>query len=265
MKNIISREESKSIMLKMMDAVDDLCMENNIKYFLHAGTLLGAVRHKGFIPWDDDIDIALLGDEYEKFLDMMRNQTKYPWLRLIDHHVQGYYYPFAKVEDKRTIAKQDDNVSEYGIWIDIFPLYKFPDDLKERNKFVRNLRIYNALVLSMTTDFIHGKCNKKIFLKFLLKIVSLFIGKKRILAANIKYAKKYENKATHYVGGIFTPYKREYIESSKVYPIVELEFEGRKYKAPSCWNEFLQNMYNNYMQLPPVSQRKTHGVTAWWK
>ena len=120
MKNIISREESKSIMLKMMDAVDDLCMENNIKYFLHAGTLLGAVRHKGFIPWDDDIDIALLGDEYEKFLDMMRNQTKYPWLRLIDHHVQGYYYPFAKVEDKRTIAKQDDNVSEYGIWIDIF-------------------------------------------------------------------------------------------------------------------------------------------------
>lgn len=262
---LISRDESKSIMLNMMDALDDLCKENNIAYFLHAGTLLGAIRHKGFIPWDDDIDIALLGEQYENLMEVMRKQTKYPWLSLVDFHSNGYFYPFAKIVDNRTIAKQDDNVSKYGIWIDVFPLYKFPDNEYERTKFVRILRFYNAMILSMTTDFIHGKFNKKYLVKLLLKFVSVFIGKKQILKSNIRYATKFEKQDTHFVGGIFTPYKKEYIRTDKLFPTVEVKFEGRKYQAPACWDEFLHNMYNDYMKLPPENKRKTHDVTAWWK
>ena len=265
MRKNISRDESKQIMLAMMDALDDLCKEHGIHYFLYAGTLLGAVRHKGFIPWDDDVDIALPVKEYERLLEVLRTQDKYPWLSLVDDKCSGYYYPFAKAVDNRTIAKQEDCVSEYGIWIDLFPLYKFPDEESKRKSFIKHLRLYNAINISMVTDFVHAKINKKWFLKVILKMVSCVIGKDRILRGYLDYAKKYENQATHLIGGIFTAYDKEYIEPADAFPTVELEFEGRKYQAPACWDRLLKRMYNDYMQLPPLNKRKTHGVTAWWK
>ena len=120
------------------------------------------------------------------------------------------------------------------------------------------------MTLSMTVDLIHARLNRKLILKALLKLFSLFIGKRKILTEYVKYATKYEGTSTNYVGGIYTPYKKEYIETNKLLPTIDVEFEGRKYQAPACWDEFLRNMYNDYMKLPPANKRKTHGVTAWW-
>lgn len=180
MKDIISREESKSIMLSIMDAIDEICKENGITYFITAGTLLGAVRHKGFIPWDDDIDIVLFRDDYDKLLSILKSQNKFSWLGIVGPDKKKYYYPFAKAVDNRTIAKQEDNTSEYGIWVDIFPLNAFPDSLKEQKIFMRNCQNLRAMILSMTTDFAHVQFNKKFLIKSVLKFLSLIVGKQTI-------------------------------------------------------------------------------------
>lgn len=265
MKKIISREESKSIMLSIMDAIDEICKENGLTYFITAGTLLGAVRHKGFIPWDDDIDIVLFREDYDKLLSILKSQDKYSWLGLVDPDNSNYFYPFAKAVDNRTIAKQEDNTSEYGIWVDVFPLNAFPNLQKEQKSFMRNCQKFRAMIISMTTDFVHAQFSKKFFIKSAIKILSLFVGKQAIKKWAIDYMEKYNGKGTDFVGSTFTPYKNEIIKKEKMLPTVELDFEGRKYSAPNCWHEYLTNIYHDYMQLPPVEKRRTHKVTAWWK
>ncbi len=265
MNKIISREESKAIMLSIMDALNELCKENGITYFITAGTLLGAVRHKGFIPWDDDIDIVLFRPDYDKLVSILKEQKKYSWLGIVDPDKDNFYYPFAKAVDNRTVAKQEDNTSEYGIWVDVFPLNAFPNSLSEQQVFMKKCQSYRAWILSMTTDFEHAQFNMKFVIKSLLKFASFFLGKRRIKAKAIHYMERYNDKDTDYVGSTFTPYKNEIIEKAKMLPTVELDFEGRKYSAPKCWHEYLSNIYHDYMKLPPVEKRRTHKVTAWWK
>lgn len=263
-KKYISREESKQIMINILNCIDDICKENGINYFLTAGTLLGAARHKGFIPWDDDIDVILLYEDYEILINLLKKQTKYPWLSIVDMDVDGYYYPFAKAVDNRTVAKQEDNLTPHGIWVDIFPLCNFPNAEKERVTYMKRCRMLRALELSMVTDFKNIQWTKKAVIKLLFKGISLFWGKKNIANKMFSYSRKYNNIDTKYVGSIYTRYDKEYIEREKMLPPATLEFEGKMYPVPACWDEYLRNMYGDYMQLPPENKRTTHSITAWW-
>ena len=120
--DIMTLDEVKQVELEILEYVDKICKENNIQYSLAYGTMLGAVRHKGFIPWDDDIDILLKREEYEKLLRILYSKTdeKYQVFSLKD---EGYWYSYAKVTDTRTIIveKNDRNMKEC-VYIDIFPI-----------------------------------------------------------------------------------------------------------------------------------------------
>ena len=119
----IEQNEFREIQMCILDEIQRICKENNLKYSLAYGTLLGAVRHKGYIPWDDDIDICLLREDYEKLIAVLKDKNApghKEWLTLVDDTCDGYFYPFAKAYDNRTAVKMERHKGEMGIWVDIF-------------------------------------------------------------------------------------------------------------------------------------------------
>lgn len=127
-KEITKIDELKFISYNILKFVADFCEINNIKYYLFAGTLLGAIRHEGFIPWDDDIDIAIPRDDYEKFIIEFDRNNDVNYKVLSIENSNKYYLPYAKVIDNRTLLFEDGKESmPIGVFIDIFPLDSIPD------------------------------------------------------------------------------------------------------------------------------------------
>lgn len=266
MPRYLDNEECRSIELKILKAIDQLCQENKIKYFMCGGTMLGAIRHKGFIPWDDDIDIALLRPEYENLMRVLKEQNRFPWLKLLDADTPGYFYTFAKAVDKTTTAKMEDNTTEHGLWVDIFPYDNLPDDPGERNRFLLKGYFYRSLIQSMTFDSTAVKVDfKKRIIKMGLKLYSKTINPKKFTNRYIEFSKKYNNENTIYVGCLFTPYKlkecfdRKWFEQPKLY-----EFEKEYFYGPNDYGSFLKQLYGDYMRLPPIEKRRDHRIIAWF-
>ena len=113
----ISRQEGKEIQLRLLREFASICDKHGLNYYLAYGTMLGAVRHKGFIPWDDDIEVYMDRPEYEKLICLLRDPAapKPDWMEVLDLHTSRYFYPFAKVTDNRTIARMENNKTEHGI------------------------------------------------------------------------------------------------------------------------------------------------------
>ena len=138
MQEIKTVEELQKIELEILKYIDKVCKENNLTYFLAYGTLIGAIRHKGFIPWDDDVDIQMPRDDYNKLCDILKEENgRY---KLLDHKEGlGYIYPFAKVIDSNTrlIETGLTETVNMGVYIDIFPIDGTPNDFKKRKKYLK--------------------------------------------------------------------------------------------------------------------------------
>jgi len=152
----IEQNEFREIQMCILDEIQRICKENNLKYSLAYGTLLGAVRHKGYIPWDDDIDICLLREDYEKLIAVLKDKNApghKEWLTLVDDTCDGYFYPFAKAYDNRTAVKMERHKGEMGIWVDIFPLDGLPKSRFWEKAFVLYCSFLRVITLAITTDF----------------------------------------------------------------------------------------------------------------
>ncbi|MBQ8593364.1 MAG: LicD family protein [Bacteroidaceae bacterium] len=265
-RTLLSTKECKKRLLDILVAIDDICKRNNIKYQLAYGTLLGAVRHKGFIPWDDDIDIVLMRKDYEKLIGILRSQNVYSWLKLIDYQCDGYFYPFAKAVDNRTIARMEDNTTEHGLWIDIFPLDNVPDSEVECQGYLKRCKFLRALTIAMTTDFtnVKTKFSFKFITKLLLNGLAVCIGRYKIADYMIRCMQKYKSKNTENVCVLFSIYiMREKMRREDLIDTIYTEFEGYSFPIPANYDMYLSKMYGNYMQLPPIEKRRTHSITAW--
>ena len=143
----LNRSEQKKILLNILKYIDNICRSNNIHYSAIGGTAIGTIRNGGMIPWDDDIDIILLHDDYVKLLECLKKlnnseyEVKYPGCS------KDYYYPFVKVIDKKTklIEENIKQIDNYGIFIDIFEYNKAPDDEKKHEKYWKKLQFYRTL------------------------------------------------------------------------------------------------------------------------
>ena len=264
---IIDKEDCKRIQISILTEIDRLCKVYGIDYYIQYGTLLGAVRHKGFIPWDDDIDIIMERKNYERLVELMKTGKNQPgWLQILDSSVEGYYYPFAKAVDARTVAEMESNTTKHGIWVDIFPIDNVPDDEKKADVYIDFCCALRETVIAMTTNFKSSRKNKEHALRQrVLWLIATVVGKKNVCRMYEKVCRKYEGTDTKCVANLFSPYRRrEKFERSVLFCSAEYPFEDTVFVGPKHYDSVLTQLYGKYMVLPPEDKRRTHGVLAWY-
>lgn len=248
---------------KMLTMFDEICKKHKLKYFLLGGTLLGAVRHKGFIPWDDDIDVCMFREDYEKFLELAQDELgeKY-FLQNVDTE-KNYGLMYSKIVENNTLylEKTAKNVDiNHGIFIDIFVLDNVSNNLKDSNKKFKKILFLKMLLLIKSKYTIETNSIMKKIEVIILKFISIFTNKNRLINKLNKLMIMEEK--TDYVADYSTPYfskwkmKRNFFDEVAYY-----EFEGRMFPATKYYDEYLSHFYNDYMTLPPIEKRDNrHGI-----
>ena len=268
-KKPLTLEEVKKIEFNILFEFADFCSQNNLKYYLGYGTLLGAARHKGFIPWDDDIDVLMPRSDYNKFIEL----TGYTPIkqnletRLYRDCKNPNIYPFAKVIDTNTIVyekgKSKKNIS--GLWIDIFPLDGYPEDKKEAQKlFDKYIKLRNLQDLATTNPMyvnqnILKKIIKTIFIAPFVKLYGIKKICKRIDLLAQSYDFDFSDKVTDFT---WCDNVNSFLLKNELEPSVNVFFEGCEFKAPAGWEQYLERLYGDWKKLPPEEQRISHGFLA---
>ena len=250
-----------SCQLLLAGELKRICDKNNIKYYMIAGTLLGAVRHKGFIPWDDDMDFAIMRSEYGRFLEACKTDLQDQFLLQEMFIDDNYALPMAKLLLKGTKLVERTTASNKalkGIYIDIFPYDSIPDDEALRKNHNRNTYFLKRFFLAKQGYKIaeKGQTLKTIVYTF-LKFISLFVSKKYIRNRSDKELRRFENDNTKKVaaiGGAYQ-YNKESVERKWFDETVELPFEGITLAAPKDYIEYLTYFYGDYMTPPPEDKR----------
>ncbi|MDE4541321.1 LicD family protein [Thermoanaerobacterium sp. R66] len=258
----INLSELRKIQIDILNVVTEFCDNHGIKYFLCGGTLIGAVRHQGYIPWDDDIDIALLRNDYEYFIN---NFNRYNTLYKVyePNNTDWYPYPFAKVSYENSIIDEDTDNMPYniGINIDVFPIDNLPDSKNKQKKLLEKILLQrNILMLKLI------KINKeRVFYKNIILYLGKFIFKYKktnTIAKNItELATTYINYETNKAGVIVWGYgESEIVDKSIFNETIKMKFEDKEYSVPRGYHQWLTSIYGNYMDLPPVEKQVTHHV-----
>ena len=266
MRRIDDLKKIKEIELEILIEIDTICRKMGFRYMLAAGTLLGAVRHKGFIPWDDDIDIYMPRPDYIKFIDYCKkNQTSFTLFSLDSN--REYTQMFAKACDKKTIIIDHEAMIKncsFGVWVDIFPIDGAGDTKKDAIKFLKSfnfsLSLYTA---SRWTVYSKSKRRKWYFepVRFLMFLIGRFV--KNINHFALKIDRKIQSRSfddTNYCACFFGYGTKEIMERNIFVEYIELPFEGHKFYCPKRFDEYLNNLYGDYMKLPPESERISQHV-----
>lgn len=252
----INKTELKKLQIEILDVVDVFCENNNINYWLDSGTLLGCVRHKGYIPWDDDIDIGMLREDYNKFLASFNEQNNR--YRVISNEISSdCYYPYAKVLDTNTVLYEpDESGIKLSVNIDVFVYDNAPDNQSECKKMYDSRDLYALLNAGQFGVFSPKSLIKKVA-KQILYLFGHFFPKGYFAAKIVVNSKKYEHEALNCIGN-FTSVTRFTCNKRVFNSFIAGTFEGKQYPIPVGYDEWLTNFYGDYMKLPPVEKRVSH-------
>ena len=263
----LTSDEIKAIELNMLKAFADYCEANGLHYLITFGTLLGAARHKGFIPWDDDIDVMMPRDDYDRFIRFFSDRSPIPNTELLYANANSdYCLPFAKLCDSRTIAKMQSSTNKHGIWIDIFPIDKVPNDLKKAIAFHKKLILWRAVIISYATDFKHRKFDIKTIPKMIFAAYGKLKGGRNLALLMEKKAQKYNNSnSTYYCPVVWQAIPGGILSENELMDCIKIPFEQYTFSAPRCYDKYLRSLYGDYTILPPENKRMTHGVIAYYK
>ena len=265
----LSLKEIQQTELEIMLVFDRIAREYNLHYSLCAGTLLGAVRHQGFIPWDDDIDVMIPRPDYEKLIRLNREKDLWPeYLRLSSFEDGTLDSPYAKLFDTRTkvVEEHYTQADVPSLWIDIFPVDGLPESRKERVRLYRKALNLCKLNVASVVKFGYGSSGLIIVLKDLfLKPLAKLLGRRRISGMQKKLALKHPYEESPLCGMVTWAYDGpdQAVTKEAYENLVELPFEGHPLFALSEWEQNLTGIFGDYMQLPPESERITHELEAY--
>ncbi|GBG97258.1 LicD family protein [Lactococcus termiticola] len=271
--NKISSQELKKIQLDMLAFIDQTCRQEQINYSLGGGSLLGAVRHGGFIPWDDDIDLVLPRADYERLLERFMQELPDEY-GLIYYKSRPTYLPFAKLYDKRTYftSKLDNLNRGTGVFIDLFPMDVLPGDATERAKFKKEVaKAAIDLTSSNPTGLDYASATKPIY--FIGKVLLWGPrhlknkGKARYCAEKVDLLmQSYREKDTPYVGYAYSGYSGECFDKAIFEAYEDVAFEELTVRKLVNHDSYLKALYGDYMTLPPEDERVNHSYYQWfWK
>lgn len=262
----IEIKELKKIQIEILKNVHEFCIDNEIKYFLDCGTLIGAIRHKGYIPWDDDVDIGMLRSEYKKFVDTFNKKNKNKRYKMICvENDDDYCCAFGKVVDTKTVLYEPNKQGrKIAVYIDVFVYDNASKNDFEVKKQYKIRDMWRALNTAHSLkNEIGTNIGRKIafnILHYLTKpFPKNFFAKKMAENAQI-----YNYKETGRVGN-FTAYTVMLCEKEVFSSYIDWEFEGKFYKIPIGYDKWLRASYGDYMKIPPEKERKsTHIFEAYY-
>ncbi len=254
--------------------VDRICRKHNIDYQLFAGSLLGAIRHGGFIPWDDDIDIVMKREDYEKLYVVAKSELGEDYFLQDPYTQKDTYHVFTKVRKNNTLFIEKGTKKSrmhQGIFIDVFPMDNVPESKKKQKKQIKRLSFLFLLRIIKTRELV---LENNSFAKKILKILAFIIIfpftiftplNKIILKINAE-SSKYNKDSTEFLtlmalGLKYNKYYKFIYSQDDYHETIDVEFNGSYFKAPKNYDQILRRMYGEYMTLPPIEQRiGSHGV-----
>lgn len=238
-------------MLEILKEIDKICKKHNITYWLDGGTMLGCARHKGFIPWDDDLDIAVFEEDYERLLHILQQELPSQYRVEWPGNNKNFSFNFAKVVDSKSFVEQLEDTwtpraGITGLWVDIFPMI-------HGNRFIRLL-----------VEPLYGRCfrqsrnledvkYKKILAYLLYPIALMSLGIAKIVCLFISRDKFVNSYGT---GRAYTQYATRH--RSWVVPTIDMQFEDGIFPMPHNYKTYLTALYGDYMTIPPVDKRIVH-------
>lgn len=257
----ITFEERKSLQLEMLKEIDAFCRKNGIKYALSCGTLIGAVRHNGYIPWDDDVDITMLYSDMLKFRKLFKSEN----MKYCDIETEPYYeYHFSRIVSNKTYAKRGSHKT-YGVCIDLYPIIECTSDLNILNQLIIKgsallekrllyIKWYYRILYHTPFSFLPG------FKKSIRDYYNFMINDVQNIGGGNYYQMggplKGENNNFYHNMWSFNPLEK----------LIDHNFENIQLWIPAQYDSFLRKRYGDYMQLPPEDQRHPyHGGVYYWK
>jgi lipopolysaccharide cholinephosphotransferase len=255
--------EYNADLVNILKSVVSICETNHLRYFAAYGTAIGAVRHHGIIPWDDDIDLFMPRPDYEKFITLF-NKSSDKLEIITPYNNKGFHLSFARVVDRSTtLLEEKDFKMAIGVFIDIFPLDGAPDNEEEQIKQINRIEHLCGLMYTFGYRFTYQRLRQMITTKqYLLLICSLLhiiplcrrVVLRMIHGICLKYDYNTSPYIVSYVAG--SQQSRSYYKKSWFDNYVIFPFESLKIKLPVGYDEYLKQEYGDYMTYPPVEERQ---------
>ena len=265
----LSLKEIQNEELIILKSVVTFLDNNKIDYSLFGGTLLGAIRHKGFIPWDDDIDICVTRENYEKIIKLIKDDHKLDnnlFFSCFETHNSNL--PFLKIYNKDILVSNSKYYDKYEkyLWIDLFPI----DNLTEENSnLVKKISFYKKVLMNKKKKYKYLINNNSLFIaliKILIKTCLIIIPKRFIVKRMINISKKCSYNNSKYAGNIVWGYGKKEVMNKEIFDSVkDIDFENYKFKGLAEYDKYLTNIYGDYMKLPPEEDRIDHNLVAYWR
>ena len=262
MRQITDIREIQSRLNKLLNHFANVCEKNNLNFYLSNGTLLGAVKYQGFIPWDDDIDIIMPRNDYDRLMDLIDIDTD-RYRLLSKERTSSWKLPFAKLSDTSTLLYETtaNFGCELGIFIDIFPIDKWNSSEKKAKREAKKTGILRRFISASTEkNFYSPRKDWRRPILYLIWVYSHLWGTEHFLKRVLKRSDQYRDRDTDYVGCVvWTAYGAKEVLSKKLFDHeCSIVFEGRSYKTFSGYDTYLRQLYGNYQKDPPIDKQKTH-------